>query len=453
MSTIALLLLINHTLGFQNASGLKNKADALLAAQDFQAASEAYAQAADAFDKKGDPNAGQILRERALRYGTQIRFFVRRAAGDRDLARGEPKAGCFRGINIEREEATPSYSALDVKTLPHALFFRYRRYGVPFPVAEATAAGRLGAGLQIAWEPDSYDEVQDDAYLEGFARAIREARLPVFLRFASEMNGSWTPYHRDPAQYRAMFRRVAEVIHRETTNGVMVWCPNEIPREPIASYYPGPDAVDWVGVNFYSVPFNDADRARDAMFRWPSDQVEYVYGKYAKSHPIMVGEWAASHLSSVDHQPRPEFAIRKIRQFYGTVPLLYSRLKAIHWLSFNALKYAKSDRQLNNYSLFEIPSVASAYTEELRDDAYVGQIRDSSDTEWQPVTAQNRPRAGETVAIWCRTYDDDAQVTIKTGGQTISERDLVRKTFTYAGPISVVITDSKNRTAARASFP
>jgi hypothetical protein len=435
-------------LGQENAAGLKNAADRLLAAGKYQAASEAFAKAADAFDRKGDPNAGQVLRERSLRWRTQIRFFVRRPASTQGLAKWEPAAGCYIGANIEREEAARTPARFNAKTVPHAIFFRYRGYGVDFPSEEARVLRRMTCGIQIAFEPKSYAEVADDRYLRKFARDARASKIPVFLRLASEMNGRWTVYHRDPAAYRAMFRRVAAVMHRDAPNVAMVWCPNEIPREPIDQYYPGADAVDWVGVNFYSVIYNDADRAREASWRWPTDQVKYVYDRYSARHPIMVGEWAASHRSSVDGIARPEFAITKIQQFYRSIPFLYPRLKAVHWLSYNALKYARSSRQLNNYSLFDNPLVGAAYTFEVNRRSYLSQIQESLPDGWREVRPGLTPVVGEPLAVWFRSYDAAATLEMEAPtGRASSTGPVVMITKVPEGRATFTVRDGKGRVA------
>ena len=39
-----------------------------------------------------------------------------------------------------------------------------------------------------------------------------------------------------------------------------------MPQSNIASFYPGDDAVDWVGVNIYSVTYFNQDKKQPAMF-------------------------------------------------------------------------------------------------------------------------------------------------------------------------------------------
>ncbi|CAN5606583.1 hypothetical protein BH11ARM2_BH11ARM2_30020 [soil metagenome] len=435
----------------------QRQADAALAQGSYQAASDLYQKASLGYAAKGDPNAAVILRERSLRYGTTIRWFVRRpvegASGP--LAVHEPVAGCYLGANIEREEATHDPQAFNnLVQKHHAMFFRYRAYSVAFPKREAEYLGHAKSGMQIAFEPSSLAKVRDNDYLRRFALDCRNSGIPIFLRFASEFNGLWTPYHADPEAYKAAFRTVAGVMHRTASNVAMVWCPNEIPQEPIDRYYPGQTAVDWVGVNFYSVIYNDADRSRGAEWRWPTDQIDYVYRKYSGRHPIMVGEWAATHLSSVDHVERPDFAIRKIRQFYAVAPLLYPRLKAINWLSFNALKYARGDRQLNNYSLYDSDPVASAYAAEVHRDWYVDRVGGNAIYRWVELGPKEKPKTGDHIAIYFRSYDPAARLTVKAddktistdGGEAVTEFDAPDATRWEA-----TLNDSKGKPAGRSN--
>lgn len=81
--------------------------------------------------------------------------------------------------------------------------------------------------------------------------------------------------------------------------------------------------------------FADTDRQRPAECRFPTDHIEAIDRRYSGVHPIMVGEWAAS------------------------------------WLCFNALKYAREERQLNHYSLTDVPEIARAYAVATDDPYFV----------------------------------------------------------------------------------
>lgn len=107
--------------------------------------------------------------------------------------------------------------------------------------------------------------------------------LGVMVRFAHEMNGSWYPWGQQPTLYKEKFRLLAKYIHKNTRNTAMLWAPNAGGGYPFSGspyeakpdsyeysvldtdksskldmnddmytpYYPGDDAVDWVGMSVY----------------------------------------------------------------------------------------------------------------------------------------------------------------------------------------------------------
>ena len=114
-------------------------------------------------------------------------------------------------------------------------------------------------------------------------RGINDNGTAVVLRFAHEMNGSWYPWSQRPAQYIEVFRKVAAAVHREAQGTAMLWAPNYgggypfsggqyvarpgsadfaaldtnsdgvlgMADDPYLPFYPGDDAVDWVGMSLY----------------------------------------------------------------------------------------------------------------------------------------------------------------------------------------------------------
>src|ERR671938_1847631 len=107
--------------------------------------------------------------------------------------------------------------------------------------------------------------------------------LPIIVRFAHEMNGSWYPWAQQPEAYVAAFRLIADAVHERAPQTAMLWAPNYGAGYPFqggrfevqpgtadfrtldtnhdgllderddmyAPYYPGDDAVDWVGMTLY----------------------------------------------------------------------------------------------------------------------------------------------------------------------------------------------------------
>jgi hypothetical protein len=422
------------------AGNFKLLAEACVDTAEFAEARAAYAKAAEVYRKKNLPSEGYAAERLAQRYEVQVKPFIHLPT-ERDTvaaldtrARHEPVYGCYTGAFIDHEDGirgtyrdeygtwrrdTTAFNHLT--NTHHAIFFMYLGYGREFPAKFVRHMNDNGAAAQIAWEPRALADVRDDEYLHGFAKAARDSRTPIFLRFASEMNGDWVPYNGNPELYREKFKLVARVMHAEAPNVAMVWCPFETPVRTIADYYPGPDAVDWVGVNIYSVPFWDNDPKRFAEWRNPADQLRFVYGKYAPRHPIMICEYAASHRSSLDGIGRVEFARTKMAQLYAALPRQYPRVKAVCWLSMNAIKHAIPGRQSNDYSLLGEADVVERYGELLRDPYYLRAV-----SRHEPAMAPQQTLPLEdgqvihgrvSLSAWVKLYDDHPLVIWKVNGE------------------------------------
>lgn len=428
------------------ASNWRALSDAYVEAKMFPQASNAFMRASELYEKSGDPNAAKWLEIQSQRYETKVGVYVQRPLDPDSLskryysgARLEPIYGCYLGAFIDREDKITTTFTDNSQTYrepeefalatgrKHAIYFMYLRYGRPFPTVWTDRLREVGAAAHIVWEPDTLDDVQDNDYLREFAESAKNCGVPIFLRYAGEMNGDWVPYGKDPQQYREKFRLVSQRMHEIAPNVAMVWCPNEIPENTIDSYFPGDDAVDWVGLNFYSVLYNDADRARGAEWMNPADKLRYVYDKYSKKHPIIIGEWAATHLSTVDNVLRPDFAQTKIAQLYTALPRIYPRVKAVDWLSMNTIAHASPGRRLNNYSLLEVPRVASAYGRAISSPYYLSEVSSFPQcAPWETALLTPGSKVSGIVHLSAnvKTYDQRPNVKWLVNDQAEYETDI-----------------------------
>jgi hypothetical protein len=464
----------------ETAAALRAMADRYVARREFAKAVPAYRGAAAIYRRIGDPNGAKVLETLANRYETQLVMYVHRPTRPDAVrrhytgARLEPVYGAYIGAFIDREDGI-SGAYLDENDQlhkdsaefaqrigrRHAVYFMYMSYGRRFPNRWAAHLRRNDAAAHIVLSPSGLNNVRDDGYLRGFARAVRLSGIPIFIRFAGEMNGAWVPYHGNPALYVEKFRLVARVFHEDAPNAAMVWCVNDIPEHEIARYYPGPDAVDWVGVNFYSVTFNDNDPRRPAEWRNPADSLQYVYRLYSARHPIMVGEYAATHLSKVDMRLRPDFAIAKIGQLYSALPRVYPRVKAIHWLSMNNLKYAMPGRQLNDYSLLEDASIAEQYGRMVGSRYFLDRVSlqeaAMAEEEIEPLRDGDVLSGRVTLSAYARSYEQNPAVVFYAAGKKVSISGIpgahewaLDTTALMNGPalIRCAVIDSRGKIAA-----
>lgn len=312
------------------------------------------------------------------------------------LGKFEPETGCFLGAYVLQDMniSGRAHRWEDLTGKQHASYLRYVGYGRPFPKEWVAAMRRLGAVPCIALEPnDGLAHVQDcgtkcdhglrapaagrpapDAErvcLRRFAHDAAESGGPVFLRFASEMNGPWTNYHGDPKKYRDKFRLVARVMHEEAPNVAMVWTPYCTPLRPIPDYYPGDDAVDWVGVNIYSVHHHDGLLHRPAHWQDPADLLEPIYRLYADRKPIQISEYAATHTCKACGRYTADFAMSKMIRMYRCLPERFPRVKMIYWFSYDTISGKAAE---NNYAVTDDPVIRDTYRRLIAPDYFLPQI-------------------------------------------------------------------------------
>jgi hypothetical protein len=205
-------------------------------------------------------------------------------------ARLEPAGGTYYGVNLDWEQdGAIAYSQrLGLSAAVYVAFFS-------FPFSEADTANvdafieqvaeQHGMAL-ITLQPDlGLDRVTATVAYDFAERLVKynQRDVPVLVRFAHEMNGSWYSWSQKPTEYVRAFRTLADAVHKSTTLSVMIWAPNygggypfaggryeaspqnsdfhlldtnqdghlDMSDDMYAPYYPGDDAVDWVGMSVY----------------------------------------------------------------------------------------------------------------------------------------------------------------------------------------------------------
>jgi hypothetical protein len=208
--------------------------------------------------------------------------------------------------------------------------------------------------------------------------------VPVLVRYAHEMNGSWYPWGQKPTAYIKSFRRVADTVHGAPYSR-MLWSPNEgggYPYEggrheakpgtkafsildtnddgrltkkddPYKPYWPGSQYVDWVGLSLYHfghkypwkanvLPENDKFTGKmEGTFDGKNGderRVPNFYERYAegKNKPMAVSETSALFNLATAHEAEGEsnVAIKSAwmdQVLADDIPQRYPRLRLIAW--------------------------------------------------------------------------------------------------------------------------
>jgi hypothetical protein len=205
-------------------------------------------------------------------------------------ARLEPADGAYFGVNLDWGNDSADAVSQRMGRTP-AVWVQF----VAFPLDDGGKAN-LDAFIDqvaavhgmalITLEPNAGLSSVSDAAIADFASLVAgyaERDVRSFVRFAHEMNGSWYAWSQQPSAYVDAFRRVATAVHAATPYVAMIWAPNygagypfiggqyqavsgsadfaaldadgdgklTEADDPYAPYYPGDDAVDWVGMSLY----------------------------------------------------------------------------------------------------------------------------------------------------------------------------------------------------------
>jgi len=124
--------------------------------------------------------------------------------------------------------------------------------------------------------------------------------MPVWLRFAWEMNGGWYEYGNDPDNFKSAWISIANKVKATTNSTFMLWSPNVRYGETKSTagyepYYPGEQYVDIAGLSYYS-PAAEGQVAASGAF---SRGLSSFYELYGDRHPIILSETAAPYTYEV----------------------------------------------------------------------------------------------------------------------------------------------------------
>jgi hypothetical protein len=339
----------------------------------------------------------------------------------------EPATGAYFGVNLDwgSDSAAAFNARLGAQATVYVTF-------VAFPLGDADkqqldqffgqVANAGGMGV-VTLEPTVALSQINPAMIADLVNVLQRRADPnhgVFVRFAHEMNGSWYRWGQQPVAYVAAFRMVAAAVHAEAPGVAMLWAPNygagypfaggqyatqpgadgfalldtnhdgqlDAQDDPYAPYYPGDDAVDWVGLSLYhwgdTYPWGENEIPEAHKF---VDQLTGVYNgrngdergvpdfyaTFADGHqkPLAIVETAALYNTTVGGAD--ELAIKQAwwRQVFAPeVATRFPRLKMINWF-----EWRKPESELGgatvDWTVTQTPSILAAFQADFPRDRFV----------------------------------------------------------------------------------
>jgi endoglucanase len=221
--------------------------------------------------------------------------------------------------------------------------------------------GKTGATNLIALAPE-WDESPKADLLNALASGSADGKLrraardlaaiegTVLIELAWEMNGNWSYAWQGaangnsesaPARYIAAWRHVVAIFRAEgATNVRWVFAPNV--GNPLgaandtthwnwyARYYPGDDAVDYVGVHGFHAPTLWGGTYRDFNTLFDGDEADRMLTDLARRYPdkpILVGEFAAEETPGRDKGEWIAAAYRELQSRANVVGAVWFHMR------------------------------------------------------------------------------------------------------------------------------
>lgn len=229
------------------------------------------------------------------------------------------------------------------------------------------------------------------AYLIGMAEYLKGKEVPVFLRFANEMNVD--PRLIDyPNEYREAFRFVSTIMKQYAPNVAMVWAPNDISAKGkhYSDYYPGDDYVDWVGVSTYTNLYFQGRVNPDhidtvyytGVYANPVEKIRELVNTYGSRKPIMIAESGVGHYDKSMGADLTDWAEVQMRRMYEYAPMVYPELKAIFHFNRN------HQTENYHYALHSNSRINDLYNSMVNSGYFLSDIDGRSDYRFKKVDAR-----------------------------------------------------------------
>jgi len=279
---------------------------------------------------------------------------------------------------------------------------------------------------------------------------MKQSGAKCFLRFGGEMNGSWAPWGKDPEQYRKAFRTVHDVVAQFCPSCAMVWAPDMAPLDNIDQYYPGDDAVDWVGMSLYLVKYANDDKTNPVWQNSPAAYIDPFYEKYAQTKPMAIVECGVTRQANVDGTPCDDFAAARIEDLLSAIKVRYPNIKMFCWFDRNNLNGEDVDRRLNDFSLPPGSQALAVFKNCVADPYFLSRVPDDTDqlTRFEPLA--DGLDAGYTgpVSVSLDTYClNPSLVVTRDGESTTYTRPFTLTIPSGNGAVTITVKDEDGRVA------
>ena len=368
----------------------------------------------------GDDQTALITHKCDKNIREEIRLFWKTEDGARSVATAhrvnyEPERGVVLGYTSDATNTYPSTSAKQA-----GMWLTYAQY--TDDVGPGTAIDRKiqsvadDTVIELAIEPGKGWSSLSDETTKNWALYLHNCGKKVMVRFANEMNDSsngWYTSNYDT--YKNGYIRFAKVFRQYAPEIPLIWAPNFFPENVVDHYYPGDDYVDYVGISSYifsrtltaaEIQANyDILGTGKRLDRW-SQQIDFLYNRYAYKKPILISEGAVSYVDKNAGAQIVNEAAYQIGDMYTYLPIRYANLK--YAVYFNIDKENKKEQ----YRLSDHAELLNAYNGAIQSDSFLSDFRQTAPFSYVPLEGLTErdllPDTKQTLCAYVKYGDDSA---------------------------------------------
>jgi len=304
-----------------------------------------------------EPHIAVINLELAERFGLFTEQQLKRALY-------EPVSGAYIGAYIlsDRTTAGDIEAFEDIAGREHSFYTYFHKMGQPFPTEWVLNCVALMKTPSIVLTPQNMESPFDERLLRETAMRLGEIYVPIFVHLYPVSHGA--AYDSD--EYTAFFRTAKEYFDRYASNVALVWSMDVDSLHLINQHYPGDDYVDWVGINIFTGAETTMDEVRNSL--------DFFYFNFQERKPMFISQLGISHFSSRDHAYHISESSHIMEKLFGTLRSGYPRIKAVNYMSFNAIDPVNMRQGIYNFSVTDNDIMSRVYGAAIRDDFFLSRV-------------------------------------------------------------------------------
>ena len=288
---------------------------------------------------------------------------------EREKSPFEPENGCLVGAQIVNDKfidgSVEEFEKLTNKS--HEIYNLPMKALDPFPMNWALSCFANKKIPMVTLYPQSGNMPFDTQEMHIAASTLSTLRIPMIVRLYPNPEA----YGDNAEKYAAFFREAREIFRSTAPQIAFVWSISPGEPDQCASYYPGDEYVDYIGLQLLVSSQEGIDAANQQLAAW-----NYAW---QNNKPLMLFT-AVSHYSTKTTIYTEQEGASNLKSLYTEVQK-YPQMKAIIYIDDNLGSGAPVKAPRENYLLTDNQKMLEAYHEAINIEHF-SPIQGKSNVQW-----------------------------------------------------------------------